>query len=112
FSRIGYRPDLHIVAYDDEGGGWAGRFLWTLEVIGHHQWSYLNGGLHAWYKENHPVESAPARPEPSQVSLRLHDAPLASLETVLASLGREGVKVWDARSPEEYLGTKVAAQRA
>ena len=27
FGRLGYRPDLNIVAYDDEGGGWAGRFL-------------------------------------------------------------------------------------
>ena len=23
-ERLGYRPDLNIVAYDDEGGGWAG----------------------------------------------------------------------------------------
>src|SRR5262245_7293032 len=30
FDRIGYGADLDIVAYDDEGGGWAGRFLWTL----------------------------------------------------------------------------------
>ena len=22
FARIGYRPDRHIVVYDDEGGGW------------------------------------------------------------------------------------------
>ena len=27
FSRIGYEPGKHIVAYDDEGGGWAGRFI-------------------------------------------------------------------------------------
>ena len=27
FGRLGYRPDLNVVAYDDEGGGWAGRFL-------------------------------------------------------------------------------------
>ena len=27
FSRIGYSPDKHMVVYDDEGGGWAGRFI-------------------------------------------------------------------------------------
>ena len=35
FSFLGLTPDTHIVVYDDEGGGWAGRFLWTLDVIGH-----------------------------------------------------------------------------
>src|SRR5690606_29560899 len=55
FARISYSADKHIVAYDDEGGGWAGRFLWTLELIGHRHYSYLNGGLHAWYREGHPV---------------------------------------------------------
>ncbi len=37
-----------MVAYDDEGGGWAARLLWTLELIGHTRYSYLNGGIHAW----------------------------------------------------------------
>ena len=27
FNRIGYQPDCKIIAFDDEGGGWAGRFL-------------------------------------------------------------------------------------
>ena len=29
FARIGYAPHKHIVVYDDEGGGWAGRFIGT-----------------------------------------------------------------------------------
>ena len=48
FSRIGYKSRKHIIAYDDEGGGWAGRFIWLLDVIGHHRYHYLNGGLPAW----------------------------------------------------------------
>jgi thiosulfate/3-mercaptopyruvate sulfurtransferase len=35
FSSLGFTPDTHIVAYDDEGGGRASRFLWTLDVAGH-----------------------------------------------------------------------------
>ena len=35
FSELGLTPETHVVAYDDEGGGWAGRLLWTLELIGH-----------------------------------------------------------------------------
>ncbi len=35
--RIGHTPDATYVVYDDEGGGWAGRFIWLLDVIGHQQ---------------------------------------------------------------------------
>ena len=48
FSALGLTRDTHVVAYDDEGGGWAARLLWTLELIGHTRYSYLNGGIHAW----------------------------------------------------------------
>src|SRR6218665_3183664 len=47
-SALGLKPDTHIVAYDDEGGAAAGRFIWTLDVIGHSHYSFLNGGIHAW----------------------------------------------------------------
>src|SRR5690606_6700896 len=104
-ASIGYSPTRHIVAYDDEGGGWAGRFLWTLDMIGHPRWSYLNGGLHAWYKENHPVGTEQAEaPEPTDFDLQLDPRPIAELETVLAALDDPGVVIWDARSPEEFAG--------
>ncbi len=111
FSRIGYAPDKHIVVYDDEGGGWAGRFIWTLDIIGHKHYSYLNGGIHAWYKESHPVESDPVSVAPTQVNLSLDMRFNASLEEVLASLDDEHSKIWDARSYEEYVGTKKSSAR-
>ena len=45
FSRVGLSQNLHVIAYDDEGGGWAGRLIWTLDVLGHQNYSFLNGGL-------------------------------------------------------------------
>ncbi|MCR3780436.1 rhodanese-like domain-containing protein [Pseudomonas aeruginosa] len=48
FGELGHRPEATYVVYDDEGGGWAGRFIWPLDVIGHHRYHYLNGGLPAW----------------------------------------------------------------
>ena len=47
-SAIGLTPDKWVVVYDDEGGGWAGRFIWLLDAIGHSKYSYLNGGIHGW----------------------------------------------------------------
>ena len=52
FSELGHNPDAVYVVYDDEGGGWAGRFIWLLDVIGHAHYHYLDGGLHAWLAED------------------------------------------------------------
>lgn len=111
FSDIGYSPEKHIVVYDDEGGGWAGRFIWTLDVIGHQHYSYLNGGIHAWLNEGHPVSTEPVQATPTQVKLTIDPAPIASLDLVLESLQDEHVKIWDARSAEEFSGTRITAQR-
>jgi len=112
FSRIGYRPDLHIVAYDDEGGGWAARLLWTLDVIGHTRYSLLNGGLHSWYKEQHPVTQEIRQCEVTITNLVLHPEPVAEFDAVLAALKDPGIKIWDARSAEEYAGLRSGSARA
>ena len=111
FSRIGYSPEKHIIVYDDEGGGWAGRFIWTLDVIGHSKYSYLNGGTHTWYKEGFPASNQVETPAPSTVDLKIHPEFIAEIDTVLESLDNNTLKIWDARSPEEYAGTKFTAQR-
>jgi thiosulfate/3-mercaptopyruvate sulfurtransferase len=113
FSGLGYRPEQHVVVYDDEGGGWAGRFIWTLDVIGHRRWSYLNGGIQAWHAAGLPLESGPGRePAPVPVSLVLDPAPIAELEDVLAAMGDQGQVIWDVRSAEEYRGEKSGSPRA
>lgn len=112
FSRIGYTPELHIVAYDDEGGGWAGRFLWTLDVIGHQHMSYLNGGLHAWYREEHPLTDEIRPVAPTAVSLNQDNAVSADVDDILAAIAQHDVRIWDARSPEEYAGLKSSSARA
>ena len=112
FRRIGYRPECNIVVYDDEGGGWAGRLGWTLDVIGHRQWTYLDGGLHAWHAAGLPLASGPATaPPPSSVDITIHLEPIAEIPDVLASIDDPGQLVWDARSPAEYAGQRQAAAR-
>lgn len=110
-SYLGLREDMHVVAYDDEGGGWAGRFLWTLELVGHKNYSYLNGGLVAWLAANLPVETALHSPDSTRYTLRIHDQHLAELDYILQRLGQEDLAIWDARSPEEFDGTRQFAQR-
>lgn len=114
FSRLGLRPDLKVVAYDDEGGGWAGRLLWTLDVVGHDNWAYLDGGIHAWQASGRPLESKPNQATPATVNVEIHAGPIAEAEAILEALeaGDDDLLVWDARSAAEYRGERQAAARS
>lgn len=111
FSRIGLTAETHIVAYDDEGGGWAGRLIWTLDVIGHRNYSYLNGGLIAWLAGGHPVQSGAAATKPSNFTARVDESLLVTLPMVKQQIADPESIVWDARGSDEYAGTKVTALR-
>lgn len=112
-SEIGLTPQTHVVAYDDEGGGKAGRLLWTLEALGHHHYSLLNGGLHVWLKEGHPLSHEPVTPRSSQYQARLQDdcKAVCNRHFILEHLHDPGVALLDARSPAEYRGEKRYAER-
>ena len=110
-GQLGYTGEEHFIVYDDEGGGWSGRFIWTLDVLGCKKYSCLNGGLHAWVRENHPVESTINQPEPTNISLSVDRSVIASCEYILDNLNNPDVLIWDARSPEEYSGEKALAQK-
>lgn len=111
FSRLGLTTDKHVVVYDDEGGGWAGRMIWTLDVLGHQRYSYLNGGLHAWLNEGHPVEAEANIPLASNYVANIDTGPIAEADDILATLDDPDVLIWDARSAAEYRGERLAAAR-
>jgi thiosulfate/3-mercaptopyruvate sulfurtransferase len=112
-SATGIAADSHVIAYDDEGGGKAARLLWTLEAIGHPGgYSLLDGGLHVWANEGHPLtdQATPVRPTAYQV-LRHNEAPLADRRWIVAHLQDPSVALLDARSPEEYSGERRYAMK-
>jgi len=111
-SAAGCHRDIHIVAYDDEGGGRAARLLWTLEIAGHQHLSLLNGGLHAWANEGHPCDNPPVPPTPATFQVRHNDAPLATREYILDRLDSTATALLDVRSPDEYHGIRKYAERA
>jgi thiosulfate/3-mercaptopyruvate sulfurtransferase len=111
FGDIGLSADKHLIAYDDEGGGWAGRLIWTLDVIGHNRYSYLNGGLPAWLNEGHPVSTDVPAVNSNAANLVINDTVIASLQEILDHLEDQNYAIWDARSAQEYSGEKCVAQR-
>lgn len=107
FSELGLTRDTHVVAYDDEGGGFAARLLWTLDLIGHRHYSYLNGGIHAWRAAGLAQSTAPTAPTPSDYRAEiLNPKTRITCDEIKDRLGDRDFAVWDARSPAEYNGEK------
>lgn len=111
-SRIGLTPERHVIAYDEEGNGRAGRLLWTLAVLGHERVSLLNGGIHAWDAAGGALEAQFRRPPRATYHARLRNpAALADREYIRARLGQPDLALLDTRSPAEYAGHDVRAAR-
>ena len=112
FSNLGLSTDKHVIASDDEGGGWAGRLIWVLDMIGHKNYSYLNGGIHAWLQASLPTESGEVQAVTSDYQVEQLDNRWAlNKEQILERLGNENFAIWDARSEKEYTGEKVVSAR-
>ncbi|WP_300719867.1 rhodanese-like domain-containing protein [Pseudomonas sp.] len=111
FAELGHTADSVYVVYDDEGGGWAGRFIWLLDVIGHKAYHYVDGGLLAWQADGFEVSTVAPPTVEGSVRLTLHDEPTATREYVQSRLGADDLAIWDARSPAEYAGEKVLAAK-
>ncbi len=111
FSSLGMTADTHVVTYDDEGGGWASRFLWTLDVVGHRHYSLLNGGLIAWANEGHSLSSAAVTPATGQYRVtRFTDAAIDT-DYILSRLGSPDLGLLDSRTAQEFSGEKKFATR-
>lgn len=105
--------DRWVVAYDDEGGGKAGRLIWTLHTLGYRRASLLNGGLHAWANEHFPVSREPSEPRPADFVVdELDDRVIADATFVLQHLNSEAVQLVDARTRDEFTGAKRYSARA
>ncbi len=112
FRRIGYTHGTEVVTLDDEGGGWAGRLAWTLDIIGNRGWRYLDGGLDAWAAAGLPLDRTPVHASPSTVEITVDTGPIAEAEDILDRLGDDSLVIWDCRSAEEFAGQRRAAIRA
>ncbi|MFC1589616.1 sulfurtransferase [Pseudomonadota bacterium] len=112
-SNLGINANTHVIAYDDEGGGCASRFIWTLQVFGHENASLLNGGLHSWANEGHRLSNEePVKPKASGYSLSNTGKYTTDRDYIQQHLDDENTVLLDARSPAEFSGEKKFADKA
>lgn len=108
FDCLGLYTDRPVLVMDDEGGGWAGRLLWTLDLLGHCPVYYLNGGIRACISDDLPLQKHINQPQPvSPQSRQLHSECRVELADLLE--GYSQTQIWDARSLGEHTGTIRAA---
>ena len=108
FSQLGLLDNHHVIAYDDEGGGWAARLLWTLDIMGHANFSYLNGGIHAWLAAGFATTTEQTNPTTSDYTVKqINTNNIATVESITPELGKNNCAIWDARSIDEFTGNKA-----
>jgi thiosulfate/3-mercaptopyruvate sulfurtransferase len=100
FGHLGVADHDVVVAYDRAGGGFAGRLVWMLRIIGQPA-ALLDGGFGVW---DGPIETG----EPSVVGVERtsRDWPtdaLADADAVAAHVADGGVVI-DSRDPRRYAG--------
>ena len=103
-ASLGIGNDSIVVAYDDVGGGVAGRLVVMLRMLGHDA-ALLDGGLTAWVADGHPLQEGEGRVAESAAFTvapwpadRLVDA-----DTTATQAAAGGV-VLDARAAERFTG--------
>jgi thiosulfate/3-mercaptopyruvate sulfurtransferase len=101
-GRLGVGDDDVVVAYDDSGGGTAGRLVWMLRATGHDA-ALLDGGLAAWPG---PLATGPPALR-SSVTFAARPWPAAALidaDAVAALAASSSAAVLDARAADRYRG--------
>ena len=106
-------PEHHVVAYDDEGGAWAGRLIWNLHCLGFENTSLLNGGIHAWLAAGFPTTSEvePLTPVSMLVPVAEQNQYRIQYDELLEKCQNHSVQLWDCRTADEYTGLRLAARR-
>ncbi len=108
-GRLGIAPTDPVIAYDDTGGGSAGRLVWMLRILSRPA-ALLDGGLDAWPEppgtgEGTTRSAVPVPVQPWPVERFVdHDS-------VAAAAAGPDVVVLDTRSAERYRGEYGSVDR-
>ncbi len=114
-SQLGVTPETIVVAYAEDDNPYAARFIWTLRYHGHKNAYVLDGGYDKWAAEDRDTKMlSSSKPQPSQYVLASDADYLqarSGADYIYTRLENPGVLVWDTRSPGEFKGSDVRADR-
>jgi thiosulfate/3-mercaptopyruvate sulfurtransferase len=102
-GHLGIAPDTFVVAYDDMGGAFAARLWWMLRAIGHEHVAVLDGGLPAWERAGHPIDTSVIDRRTSSYPVPARWPGIVSADDVTTAI-EAGRTVIDARAAERFRG--------
>ena len=99
FTAMGITNHKQVVAYDNSGGTFAARLWWLLNYAGHDRVAVLDGGLDAWKRAGHQLETGEDRADAGDFMPMINAGALVRLNEV------ETVpRLVDSREPDRYAG--------
>ena len=105
-QRLGFTSGMQAVAYDRQGGIYAGRWWWMLKWCGHDAAAVLDGGWAAWQAMGGASESAQPAPRPTSEGFALKPplVHMLSQADVQAQLKSPSMTLVDARGAVRFRG--------
>ncbi|MGK2943593.1 MAG: sulfurtransferase [Desulfuromonadales bacterium] len=111
-EKLGITPETTVVTYAEDNNPYAARLAWTLRYYGHEKTLVLDGGYEKWVAENRPTTLLPTKAAiSSHYRVSVPGKARAEADYILTQLGNPSVVIWDTRTPKEYEGSDVRADR-
>ena len=99
-------PRAIVVAYDDSRFGFAARFWWLLQYLGHEQVVLLDGGFGAWKAAGCPIDTSIPAQQTAQFVPHLQTQMLVDIEDVRSRKDQPDVILIDSREGDRYRGER------
>lgn len=107
----GLVPGKSTVVYEDYSGMHSARMCWVLLYFRFKDVRWLNGGLREWLRCGGELEREPnGLPPADWIGGEPNRSLIAGVDDILARLGEDTLLI-DARSPDEFTGKNVRADR-
>ncbi|MEN8248469.1 MAG: sulfurtransferase [Bacteroidota bacterium] len=102
----GISESKKIVLYDEGSQKYSGRMYWILKYLGAKDVVILNGGMPAWKAARKPVTRSVPPVKATTFNVSINPKYLANMGEVKKATGSSSYIIVDARTPEEFNGTK------
>jgi thiosulfate/3-mercaptopyruvate sulfurtransferase len=110
-GRSGVDTNTTVVLYGAHDNWFAAWAFWQLEIYGHKNSRIMNGGKKKWIAEGHEITKDEREPKAVAYSSNsLNQDIRAFLPQVKAAAKGRGFALVDARTPEEFTGSTLAAK--
>lgn len=108
---IGLSGESRAYIYDSGNHLSAARLFYALEYYGFRNAAILNGGIQGWLDASLPISSEHAEAGIGNFDVSVNETVMCDFETIVAASQNENQVIFDARTPEEYSGETVRADR-